>query len=155
MITVIASVLLGENFILLIPNIHLFQIFNSIESLIPFSKECYRATFINYTFKYVAITVYIPIHEFIIYPVLHKYFPSIKMYQKFALGMLLQIARVVTLMAFDITARNKYIEQYKRNITCLLLANEVDYGLLSTSFNSYLTIISQLLESLSLILLSI
>ena len=154
-IAMIASVLLGENFILLIPNIHLFRIFNSVQSLTPFSKECYKVAFINYIFKYIAITVYIPIYEFILYPVLHKYIPSIKMYQKFTLGMLLQIARVITLMAFDITARNKYIEQYEKNITCLLLANEVDYGLLSTSFNSYLIIISQLLESLSLILLSI
>ena len=154
-IAVIVSVMLGENFILLIPNIHLFPIFNSVESLIPFSKECYRVAFINYIFKYIAIAVYIPIHEFILYPILHKYFPSIKMYQKFALGMLLQIARVITLMTFDITARNKFIKQYERNITCLLLAHEIDYGLLSTSFNSYLIVISQLLESLSLILVSI
>ena len=154
-IAVIASVLVGENFVQLIPNIHLFRIFNSVESSTPFSKECYRATFINHTFKYIAITVYIPIHEFILYPVLHKYFPSIKMYQKLVLGMLLQIARVITHMAFDIIARKKYIEQYDKNISCLLLGNEVDHGLLSTSFNSYLTIISELLESLSLILVSI
>ena len=77
------------------------------------------------------------------------------MYQKFALGMLLQIARVITLMALNITARNKYMEQYERNITCLLLENEIEYGLLGTSFNSYLIFISQLLESLSLILVSI
>ena len=58
-------------------------------------------------------------------------------------------------MAFVIIARNKYMEQYERNITCLLLENKIEYGILSTSFNDYLIVISQLLESLSLILVSI
>ena len=70
--------------------------------------------------------------------------------------MLLQIARVITNMVFDIIARIKYIKHYNnKNITCLLFANKLNHGFLSNSFNSHLIIISQLLQSLSLILICI
>ena len=153
--TVVASVLIGEIIALNSPSEHLFGIFLNIQSLIPFSQECYRVTFLTSIVEYAAVTVYIPIQEFILYPALCMYFPSIKIYQKHILGMLLQVARVATLMVFDIIARKTYIEQYKNNITCLLHANEPHHGLLSTSFNSYLIIVPRLLQSLSLTLLSI
>ena len=156
-ITAVASILLGQIFTLYFPYAHLYKILLSdTDSLTPFSKECYRVAFLNSIFEYTAIAVYIPIQEFILYPAFHQHFPSIKIYQKVVLGMLLQIARVITNMVFDIIARIKYIKHYNnKNITCLLFANKLNHGFLSNSFNSHLIIISQLLQSLSLILICI
>ena len=155
-IIMIASVLLGEiltfNYKF---NSHLSRALLHAQPLIPFSKECYRVTFLTNILEYTAIAAYIPIHEFILHPALHKYLPSIKIYQNFVLGMLLQIAKAFTLMAIDITARSKYIEQYNKNITCLLYANEHNDGLSSISLNGYLIIVSRLLQSVSLTVLCI
>ncbi len=118
-ITVVASVLVGQ---ILVFNFLIDNLTN-VYSLTPLSRECYRETFLTSTFEYIATAVYIPLHEFILYPALHRYFPSIK---------------VFSVMMFDIIVSKKYIGQYGKHIICLLHVhiNETDQALLSTTFNS-------------------
>ena len=104
-IVVVASALIGEIFLQNYPSDHLINVLLNVQSLTPFSGECYRETFFITTLEYIATAVYIPLQEFILYPMLQRYLPSIKMYQMLVLGMVLQMARVITLMVFDITAR--------------------------------------------------
>ena len=80
-------------------------------------KGCYTERSFTIAFHYAQITLLIPLHEFIIYPLLHKYYPSIKIYQKILAGILIQIARVMILMTYDIMARKAFLERYGHNIT--------------------------------------
>ena len=152
----VASALIGEIFLQNYPSDHLINVLSNVQSLTPFSGECYRETFFITTLEYIATAVYIPLHEFILYPMLQRYLPSIKMYQTLILGVVLQMARVIALMVFDITARKAYADHNNVNLNrCLLHTDEKNHGLLSSSFNSRWIIIPTLLLSLSLTLLSI
>ena len=155
-ILVVASALIGEIFVQNYPSDHLINVLSNVPSLTPFSGECYREMFFITTLEYIATVVYIPLHEFILYPTLQRYLPSIKLYQTLILGMVLQMARVIALMVFDITARKVNANHNDANLNrCLLYTDEKSHGLLSSSFNSRWLILPTLLQSLSLTLLSI
>ena len=92
-IIAIASVLAGQIVILLKVNYEMKSRFtHATVSMV----ECYMESLHVITLGYSIVTILIPLHEFILYPVFQKCFPSIKIYQKFLLGIILQIARVVT-----------------------------------------------------------
>ena len=147
----VASTLIGENFLQNYPSDHLINCLSNVQSLTPFSGECYRETFFITTLEYIATAVYIPLQEFILYPTLQRYLPS-----TLVLGMVLQMVRVITLMVFDITARKVYANHNNAKLNrCLLYTDEKSHGLLSSSFNSRWLILPTLLQSLSLTLLSI
>ena len=80
-------------------------------------KDCYTKGFYVIALPYCIIAIFIPLHEFILYPTLRRHFSSIKIYQKFILGMTLHIARVITLMVCDIMARKDYIKHHGHNAT--------------------------------------
>ena len=77
-ILVVASALIGEIFVQNYPSDHLINVLSNVPSLIPFSGECYcnREMFFITTLEYIATViatvVYIPLHEFILYPTLQR-----------------------------------------------------------------------------------
>ena len=155
-ILVVASALIGEIFVQNYPSDHLINVLSNVSLLTPFSGECYREMFFITTLEYIATAVYIPLQEFILYPTLQRYLPSIKMYQMLVLGMVLQMARVIALMVFDITARKVNANHNDTNLNrCLLYTDGKSHGLLSSIFNSRWLILPTLLQSLFLTLLSI
>ncbi len=73
--------------------------------------ECYMERWYILAFGRSTIAIFIPLHEFVLYPLLHNCFPYIKIYQKFILGMMLQILRVITLIVFDLLANKNITKQ--------------------------------------------
>ena len=61
----------------------------------------HRKFFDKITIGYSAVALLIPLYEFIIYPIIHRCIPAIKIYHKFIFGVTLQIATVTILMVFD------------------------------------------------------
>ena len=112
-IIVFASVYTGE-----ISVMHRFKIskFQRAEST-PSIRECYTDRFSLTVFGYMSIAVFIPLHEFVLYPFLQKCIPSIKIFHRFFVGVILQIARIIVLMAYEIMARKRYSELYGHNNT--------------------------------------
>ena len=117
------------------------------------TRECYLTTFYTYTLFFSA-AVLIPLYEFVFYPVLQKYFSWAKSYWKFSLGVALQMARVITLMAFELTARHTYLEHHGSNATiqCIFLE---DSGVLKSSFNVRWMALPNILNSVSLATLGV
>ena len=113
--------------------------------------ECYLGKFYGNTLFFSA-AVLILLYEFIFYPVLQKYFSWVKSYWKFSLGVALQLARVITLMAFELTARHTYLEHHGPNATirCIFLE---DGGVLSISFDIKWMVLPNILNSLSVVTL--
>ena len=67
------------------------------------TTQCY----LNMTYTktaFYAAALLIPTSEFLIQPFIHKCFSLVESYRKFAVGIVLQMARVVTLMAYVTTA---------------------------------------------------
>ncbi len=105
---VIAGILGGQIMVLLIVTNTMNKRF--LHTTISMVK-CYTETLYITAFGGNIIAVFIPLHEFILYPISHKCLPSIKIYIKFLLGMMLQVARVITLTVCDIKAREDYHDQ--------------------------------------------
>ncbi len=99
------------------------------------SIECYmNKLYANTCTQLITATILIPLYEFVLYPLLHKYFSWVKIYWKFSIGVVTQAARIITLMALAIeaTARNNYLVQNGRNSTLQCLFSE-EKGVLSSS----------------------
>ena len=96
----------------------------------------------------------IPLHEFLVYPLMHNYFHWMKSYCKFLFGVLLQMARIVALMLIEFKARDLYIKHYGSNATMQCIFLEKD-GILSSSFDIRWMAIPNILNSISFILLGI
>ena len=77
----------------------------------------------------------IPLYEFLLYPFLHNYLSRVTSRCKILLGMVLQLARVVSLMLIELKARDAYLSQRGHNATIQCLFVE-SYGELSSSFDS-------------------
>lgn len=77
----------------------------------------------------------IPLHEFFLYSFLYNYLSRVTSRCKVLLGMVLQLARVVSLMLIELKARDAYLSQHGHNATIQCLFVE-SYGELSSSFDS-------------------
>ena len=96
----------------------------------------------------------IPLHEFLVYPLMHKHFHWVKSYCKFFLGSVLQMARIISLMLIEFKARDLYVKHYGNNSTiqCTFLEK---VGALSSSFDIRWMAIPNILNSISFILIGI
>ena len=73
------------------------------------TNECYKNKFFIHTIGDCTISLLIPLQKFIIkfYPAIQRCIPSIKIYQRFLLGMAIKVASIVLLLVFDITVNLK------------------------------------------------
>ena len=99
-------------------------------------------------------TILIPLHEFIVYPLLHKYFSWVKSYWKFSIGVVAQALRVIALMALELMARNNYLVQNGKNSTLQCIFSE-EKGALSSSFDIKWMVLPNILNAISIVTLGI
>ena len=114
--------------------------------------KCYLNLLYDHEVFYIAV-VLLPLHEFILRPILHKYFSWVQCYWIFSLGAILQFARLILLMAYMLIARHNFLtHNHDRNATiqCIFLE---DYGTLSSTFDFRLMALPSFLNSISIITL--
>ena len=131
----------------------------------PPIQQCF-SEYISFFGAYFTVAlVLIPSNEFLIYPLLHRCLPYVKIYAKFVLGAVSRIGMYVTLLALTVYARREYslnngdLSRGSLNTTlpCLFQATDdslVEGSLIST-IDSKWFILPQLLHSLSDLLLVI
>ena len=117
------------------------------------TTECF-VTAIASDLQFLCGIILIPVHEFIIYPLLHRYFHWVNSNCKFLFGVVLQIVRIVALMLIEFEARHLYIRRYGSNMTIQCTFWEED-GTLSSIIDSRWMAIPNILSSMSFILLGI
>ena len=104
-------------------------------------------------FLFFSGTLLIPLYEFVLYPLLYKRLYWVKSYWKFLLGALLQMARIIVLMAFEVNFRYSYLQHHGDNATLLCVFKFDDIkGTLEPTFNILWTILPDFLNSLSVIM---
>ncbi len=100
---------------------------------------------------YFSGAVLVALYEFIFYPLLRKSLTCIQSYHwKLSVGLILQMARVIALIAIDLKARHNYIKHNNSTIQCVFIAES---GILSSNFNMKWMILPHFLNSVSLIAL--
>ena len=151
-VTAIVSILAGQIVILHELNHEINKGFIHFTSK-QYLKECYTEKFYAFTLPFCIIAIFIPLHEFILYPTLQRCFSSVKIYQKLFLGTTLQIARVIMLIVCDVVARKKYIEHHGHNATIQCRSQEPLH--VSSSLYKNWVAIPNILETISITLLSI
>jgi peptide/histidine transporter 3/4 len=117
------------------------------------SSECFVRK-ITSDFQFLCGIILIPIHEFIVYPLLHRYFYWVKSSYTFLFGEILQIARIVALELIEFEARHLHVRHYGSNMTMQCIFWEED-GALSATVDSWWMTIPNILNSMSLILLGV
>ena len=117
------------------------------------SIECYQKIFYAYT-QFIIATILIPLHEFVLYPLLHKYFSWVKSYWKFSIGVVAQALRVIALMALELMARNNYLVQNGKNSTLQCIFSE-EKGDLSSNFDIKWMVLPNILNAISIVTLGI
>ena len=120
-------------------------------------RECYMETLFTQMFYYSTVIIIIPLYEFLLYPTLHKYFFRIKLHWKFVTGVMIQVAKFISLILIQVFARYNYFKaNSEHNETHIIgcMFNESS-GDLSSSLDYRWTIIPTFLHSISMTLLFI
>ena len=133
------------------------QLSNQINSLIyhqiTSTTTCYTNKIYTKIFYFMPVVI-IPLYEFTIFPVVRKHLLWVKSSFKLLLGVLLQMARVFTLMVFVLKARHSYLEHNDSNATMQCIFEE-DVGSIGFAFNSKWMILPNILNSISFVTLLI
>ena len=125
------------------------------EDIVTMSRtECSLDKFYGTTMLITPAAILIPLHEFILYPLLHKYFSWVKSYWKFFIGVIAQILRVIALVVLDLMARNSYLTQNGQNSTLQCIYSE-EKGTLSSSFDIKWMMLPNILNAISIVTLGI
>ena len=118
--------------------------------------ECYREAGFTHTLYYSAI-ILIVLHEILLYPTLYRCCPRLESLQKAFIAMLLQLVRILILMAYEtVFQRNYFTVHYYDNATaqapCLFSAHQATP---KTSLNYYWMAIPDFIVSISYAMLYI
>ena len=98
---------------------------------------------------YFSGAVLVPLHEFIFYPLVQRHLSCVQSYHwKLSVGTISQIAKVIALMAIDVTARHSYLEHTNTTLRCIFTEES---GTLSSSFDIKWMILPYLLNSVSVV----
>ena len=151
-ITAVASIVISEIYITQRPrNLLIKELIDT--DLIKSTKDCYKKEILIHTIGDCAIALLIPVHKFIIYPAIQRCIPSIKIYQKFLLGVAIKIISIILLLVFDITARRDNLEYHGNMSHCIFYRNQHKI-MLSSDFNNNWMAITLVLDSLAQTLLT-
>ena len=153
-ITAVASIVLSEVYITQRPRNLFVKELLDIDS-IKSTKDCYKREILIHTIGDCAVAFLIPLHKFIIYPAIQRCIPSIKIYQKFLLGVAIKIISIILLLVFEITAiRDNNLEYHGNMSHCIFYRNQHKI-MLSSDFNNNWMAITLVLDSLAQTLLYI
>ena len=133
---------------------HLVAALTSTTQINTPSLHCYLHTLYAQA-PFYSIVLLVPLHEFIMRPILHRYFSWIQCYWLFSFGAVLQFIRLMLLMAYTLVAQHNYITQcHGHNVTiqCIFLAQN---GTLSSSFDIRWMVLQGFLNSLSIFMLGL
>ena len=122
-----------------------------------FLTKCYREASYTHT-VYFGATLLIAFHETLIYPIFHRCSPRMESLHKMLVGMVVLIARVLTLMAYNVISRHNSLQINGPNITnpCLFDHETSNgTGAMNTSFNYRWITIPDFLSTVSLTMLYI
>ena len=114
--------------------------------------NCYGQASFTHT-KYSSAMLLILLHEILLYPIFYRTwcFSRVESLHKVSIGMLLQLVRVLILMAYEIVSNHNYLQKNSNEtILCLFYAHQ---GTLSTSFDYHWIIIPDFIQSISLLML--
>ena len=137
------------------------QFTRQIDKLINFpisnvpTHACYLQQFYTNSTNFCIATVVIPVYEFCVYPILRRHFSWMKSLLKILLGMLLQMARILVLMAFTLNVRYTYImDNQGHNLTleCIFLE---ETGALVHTLDSKWLMLPNIINSMSLVAFTI
>ena len=108
---------------------------------------------VNYTpinlVYYLTGVVFVPLQEFVFYPLLWKHLSCVQNYNwKVFVGVISQIANVITLIVIDLTAHHSYLEHNNTTIQCIFTEEN---DTLSSAFDMKWMILPHLFNSFSLI----
>ena len=83
--------------------------------------------------------VFIPLYEFVFYPMFNCYLVAVRSQTKFALGVLLNIGTTLALLMINIMARHNYLEYSTSNLTttamqCIFYRDTIDAWSLSLDY---------------------
>ena len=152
-IIAVASIVTSELYITQKPRDRFIKELFDIDSF-KSTKDCYKREIFIHTIGDGAIALLIPLHKFIIYPAIQRCIPSIKIYQKFLLGVAIKIISIILLLVFDMTARRNKLEYHGNNMShCTFYSHQ--HNMLSSNFNSNWMAITVVLDSLARTLLYI
>ena len=99
---------------------------------------------------YFSGAVLVPLYEFIFYPLLQKHLSCVQSYHwKLSVGVISQIARIITPMVVGFIARHSYLEHSNATIQCIFA--EDSRTLLSSIFDNNWMILPHLFHSVSLV----
>ena len=85
---------------------------------------------------YLGAAILIPLHETLIYPLLYRHSPWIESRHKILVGTVALVARVLTLMAYNVISRHNSLQMNGPNVNVTILCLfETSKGVLSKSFN--------------------
>ena len=113
--------------------------------------ECYREASFTQSIYYSAILL-IVLHEILLHPMFHRCFPRLESLQKAFIGMLLQLVRILILVAYEIVSQRNYFLQNNATAPCQFSAHQ---GTLKTSLNHYWMAIPDFIVSISYMMLYI
>jgi peptide/histidine transporter 3/4 len=126
------------------------------ESTVSLQLQCF-SEYTSFTGTYfVAALVLIPLNEFLLYPLLHRYLPYLNIYKKFILGAVLRLGKYLTLMALTVYTRQvKNSAGSSMSNATLLCLFQATPGSLTNTIDSRWFILPQILHSLSDLLIVI
>ena len=132
------------------------QLMHQIDKLISVqisdmpTQACYLQQFYtNYTTYFIA-AVLIPVYEFCVYPILRRHFSWVKSHLKIILGILLQMAGILVLMAFMLNVRHTYLDNYGHNLTLKCIFSE-ETGALVNTLNREWLMLPDIINAMSLV----
>ena len=95
------------------------------------AARCYFEAGFTHTI-YFGAALLIPLYEIFIYPIFYRCSPRMESQNKALVGMAALIAKVLTLMAYNVISRYNHLQMNEPNTTCLFETNK---GALNTSFS--------------------
>ena len=118
--------------------------------------NCYYKASFTHTTYYSAMLLII-LHEFLLYPLFHriKCYPHIQSLRKCLIGVLLLIARVSLLLAYEVVSRHNFTHSSAGHNTTVDCLFHTSHGSLSTSFDFRWIAIPDFLQSISLMMICI
>jgi hypothetical protein len=132
-----------------------YKLFNDISITESNIAKCYFEASFTHTIYYGA-AILIPLYETLIYPIFYRCSLRMESQRKILVGMVALIARVLTLMAYNVISRHNSLQMNGPNITtpCLFKTSNLK-GALSTSFNYKWITVPDFLSTISLTMLYI
>ena len=117
-------------------------------------SKCYFEASFDHSTTYFGAAILIPLHETLIYPIFYRCTPRMESQRKTLVGMVALIARVLTLMAYNVISRHNSLQMNGPNVTtpCLF---ETSKGVLSKSFNDKWITVPDFLSTISSTMLCI